>query len=367
MAAANELAGCSSISPVLRRLLYGSSCTQSVKALTWLWTTMLSMTILGLVVLSLRAAFYNPVIRGRRGKRREKEFEDYKLYMSKFYDTSTWELNWVPETSEEKRDEKSCWETDSTSGDITPTASEEQEDGNSSPGLVPAIVASQDGSVFLNLAIPVREGVGTSEEVVDDEDSDYDSTYSYDSVDELRSTMSSSSSVFSMIFQRRRQANLERLQPSDLPQVNSSSSWMSRFMTRRTPQSMTSSGQRSSRSHQTPQSMPSSMSSDFQTSSSPEKKYAKQTRASYLDDAFYHDSDDDHEDDSIDIDSLAGVFLTPPSVQQRMRLRPVDTKQNQSRNVRVRDDPEGFELEPLTPNYRSRQVKNPIAKIFEIS
>jgi len=364
LAAAIELTGCSSISPVLRRLLYGSSCTQSVKGLTWLWTTMLSMTTLGLIVLSLRAAFYNPVIRGRRGKRREKEFEDYKHFMSKYYDTRNWELQWIPDIAAEKK-EKSEWDTESTSEYFTPTASEEEEDGRSSPGLIPAIVSSQDGSTFLNLAIPVQDD-NTSEEVEDDEDSDYDSTYSYDSADELHSTLSATS-VISMMFQKRRQVNRERLHHHDLPHANSSSSsFLGRFMPRRTPQSMRSGGNRSFMSQQTPHSMLSS--SSF---SSPEKNHAHPARPSYLNDAFLHEESDDEDDDSIDVDSLEGVLMSPKGIQYpKLSLPMTSSSQNQNSRYRVRDDLDGFEMEPLTPpprNNQSQSRQRPIAKFFEIS
>lgn len=316
---------------------------------------MLSMTTLGLIVVSLRAAFYNPVIRGRRGKRREKEFEDYKQYMSKYYDTTDWELQWIPEIAAEKK-EKTEWDTESTSEYFTPTVSEEEEDGRSSAGLIPAIVSSQDGSVFLNLAMPVHdERDNTSEEVEDDEDSDYDSTYSYDSADELHSTFSSAS-VFSMMFQKRRQIDRERLHDHDLPHVNSSnSSFLSRFMPRRTPQSMRSNGDRSFMSHQTPDSL---LASSF---SSQEKNNAHPARKSYLNDGFLHEESDDEDDDvSIDIDSLAGVIMSPQRVRYPTLSRSMATSsQNQDSRYRVKVDADEFEMEPLTPP--------PKARFFEIS
>jgi hypothetical protein len=337
---AMELIDCSNISPVFRRLLYGSPCKQSVIGLTWLWTTLLSMTIMGLVVLTLRAAFYNPVIRGRRGKRREKEFEDYKLYMSKYYDTSNWELHLIPDSLEEKKDEQSCSETDSTSGVITPAGSEEEEDIRSNPALVPTIVSSHDGSVFLNLAMPIEDAKDKSvEDADDDNDSDYDSTYSYDSDDDIRSL--------------------------------SSNSVMSRFMPRRAPQSVRSSSDQSfmSISEKTNQSMLSTAStSKGRGARSSDDRYATHGQALYLNNGFFQESDSDDEDDDIDVDSLAGVLMTPPELRYR-RKGGSDSQHPKSR-THVRDDPDGFEMEPLSPSpsyeENPRLKKESMKRNFEI-
>ena len=364
--AAMELVDCSNISPVFRRLLYGSPCNQSVVGLTWLWTTLLSMTIMGLVVLTLRASFYNPVIRGRRGKRREKEFEDYKLYMSKYYDTSNWELHLIPDSLEEKKDEESCSETDSTSGVITPAGSEEEEDVRSNPGLVPTIVSSHDGSVFLNLAVPIEDANDNAlEEAENDDDSDYDSTYSYDSDEDIRSL--SSNSVFSVIFQKRRQKDRERLHAHDLSQVpSSSSSIMSRFMPRRNPQSARSSSDQSfvSISEKTNQSMQSMASTKGRGASSSDERYA--VHALYLNNGFFVESDS--EDDDIDVDSLAGVLMSPPELRYG-RQRGSDSRQHPKSRIHVRDDPDGFEMEPLSPapsNEETPRRKKSMKRDFEI-
>jgi hypothetical protein len=97
MTAMLDLTECSRISPIFRQLLFGSTCTESVKGLASLYSMLILILLLGFVVLSTRAALYNPVIRGRRNKRREKEFDDYKVYMSEFYDTANWDINRIPE------------------------------------------------------------------------------------------------------------------------------------------------------------------------------------------------------------------------------------------------------------------------------
>ena len=324
---------------------------------------MLSMTILGLIVLTLRAAFYNPVIRGRRGKRREKEFEDYKLYMSKFYDTANWDLDWIPEVVAEKKDENSCLETDSTSGEAMPD-SFDVDDDHSNPILVQSIVSSHDGSAVLNLAIPANDAAGHIAECMEnEEDSDYDSTYSCASDDDIRSM--SSSSVFSIIFQKLK-ADRNRLHTHDLPHVqSSSSSIMSRFMPHKTPQSMRSSTNQSFLST-SEQSMVSTSSSNGRGGSSPEIRYAQHTNALHLNNGFSQESDSDDADDSIDVDSLAGVLMTPPELRYSASRR-ADLSRALHSRVRVKDDPDGFELEPLSPspqhnNARSR--KNSVRKYF---
>ena len=300
------------------------------------------MTIISLIVLSTRAAFFNPVIRGRRGKRREKEFEDYKLYMSKFYDTSNWEMHWIPETAKDKFDGDDE-DTSSTSGvDVSPSVSEE-----SNPGLVPAVVSSNDGSVFLNLAMRIDddddesgEEVGDNNDTVvheDDTDSDYDSTYSYDSHDDLNST--STASVFSTIFQtlsqvgRGHRGDLER--PNDLQNTSSgSSSVLGRFFPRRAPVSMRSNANIS-----------------MLSMSSSEKPYAQQVHKSYLNTAFFQEESD--EDDSVD--SMEGVLLTPPAAARYPSLRPGESVRTQRSRFRVQEDPDGVELERLTPSAQQRR------------
>jgi len=300
------------------------------------------MTIISLIVLSTRAAFFNPVIRGRRGKRREKEFDDYKLYMSKFYDTSDWELHWIPETAKDKFDGEDG-DTSSTSGiDVSPSVSEE-----SNPGLVPAGVSSNDGSV-LNLAMRIDEDESGEEggdendnndAIVheDDNDSDYDSTYSYDSHDDLNST--STASVFSAIFQTLSHVGRghrgDREQPNDLQNTSSgSSSVLGRFFPRRAPASMRSNANIS-----------------MLSMSSTEKPYAQQVHKSYLNTAFFQEESD--EDDSVD--SLEGVLLTPPAAARYLSLRLGESARTQRSRFRVRDDPDGMELERLTPSAQQQQ------------
>jgi hypothetical protein len=90
---ATELSECSNIEPIVRQLAQGPTCNDSVAGLTWIFSCLLTISVLGMVILSTRAALFNAVLQVKRQKRREKEFEEYKEYMEEFYDTSMWKLD----------------------------------------------------------------------------------------------------------------------------------------------------------------------------------------------------------------------------------------------------------------------------------
>lgn len=88
----SRLVSCSSISPIFESFYNGPACADSINGQLWLFSSLLGITISGLIMLSTRAALYNPVRRGKLKKRREKEFEDYKKFMSDYYDVSKWDI-----------------------------------------------------------------------------------------------------------------------------------------------------------------------------------------------------------------------------------------------------------------------------------
>jgi hypothetical protein len=88
-----DLTNCSSITPILRQMTFGTTCEESVEGLTFLFSATLTIAVLCMVMLTTRAALFNPLIRGRRKKRRAKEFQEYKEYMTQFYNTSEWSLD----------------------------------------------------------------------------------------------------------------------------------------------------------------------------------------------------------------------------------------------------------------------------------
>lgn len=88
-----DLSDCPSITPILQQITFGTTCAESVEGLTFFFSITLAITVLCMIMLTTRAALFNPLKRARRKKRREKEFQEYREYMSKFYDTSKWELD----------------------------------------------------------------------------------------------------------------------------------------------------------------------------------------------------------------------------------------------------------------------------------
>ena len=81
--AASSLTVCSNIRPTLESIAYGAPCTESIDGLAWLFASLLTITVLGMTMMTLRAALYNPLIPASKKKRREKEFEQYRQYMSR--------------------------------------------------------------------------------------------------------------------------------------------------------------------------------------------------------------------------------------------------------------------------------------------
>lgn len=97
-----DLSSCYKVSPIFRRMLYGPACNDSVTALTWLFSCCLVISILGLIMLSVRAALYNATLRPERRKmskrRLKKEFREYREFMSQYYhDAHEWKLHPSPE------------------------------------------------------------------------------------------------------------------------------------------------------------------------------------------------------------------------------------------------------------------------------
>lgn len=96
IAMGNNLTACDNIEPIARSLLDGATCSVGPKGAAALFGTSFAMALMGLIMLSTRAALYNPVLKPRRVKRREREFREYREYMGKFYDTSKWSMDADP-------------------------------------------------------------------------------------------------------------------------------------------------------------------------------------------------------------------------------------------------------------------------------
>lgn len=95
-----EISDCASISPILNGIMHGETCDEVVSGLSWMYWSTLIITILGLVMVTLRAALYNPTIRGpKRTKAEEtkREFREYKEYMANYYDDAhMWKIQSSP-------------------------------------------------------------------------------------------------------------------------------------------------------------------------------------------------------------------------------------------------------------------------------
>ena len=113
-----DITSCENIVPILEPILEGSTCQSSPEGLAVLFGTTMAIAIVCLILLSTRAALFNPVIVvKKKDKRREMEFDDYKDYMGQFYDTDDWKL--MP-------DKKAIHRSDTCeTNDYSPTSSEE--------------------------------------------------------------------------------------------------------------------------------------------------------------------------------------------------------------------------------------------------
>jgi hypothetical protein len=88
-----DLTDCSTIAPIFHRISYGMACVESPEGLSWMFFITYGIAVLSMILLTTRAALFNPVIQGKRRKRREREFEEYKEYMGTFYNTSAWKMD----------------------------------------------------------------------------------------------------------------------------------------------------------------------------------------------------------------------------------------------------------------------------------
>lgn len=127
IALALDLTSCDRVSPILRTITFGSTCVESVEGLAMMFSMLLAITVSGMIMLTTRAALFNPLIRAKRKKRREKEFQEYKDYMAQFYDVTDWVLDppYVQKASENLSSgsteslEEDKWEDYATPSDIS--------------------------------------------------------------------------------------------------------------------------------------------------------------------------------------------------------------------------------------------------------
>ncbi|KAL7579430.1 hypothetical protein ACA910_014094 [Epithemia clementina (nom. ined.)] len=89
-----ESTTCSSVRPLMEDLAVGATCNDSINSFTWLFSALTALIVLCLIIMSTRAAMFNPVIPTNKKKRREKEFRLYKEFITVCgYDTADWKLD----------------------------------------------------------------------------------------------------------------------------------------------------------------------------------------------------------------------------------------------------------------------------------
>jgi hypothetical protein len=95
-----KLSDCVNISPIVDEIFEGPTCSTTIKGLTWIFGSTLAICILGLCMITLRAALYNATIRRKNRTKEEeirREFKEYQEYMSQFYeDAYEWKFHPSP-------------------------------------------------------------------------------------------------------------------------------------------------------------------------------------------------------------------------------------------------------------------------------
>jgi hypothetical protein len=197
MATAANLTDCSSVQPLVRRLVNGAPCSDSPRGLAWLFGTTASILFVGLAMLSTRAGLYNPVIKPRRIKRREREFQEYKEYMASFYNTNGWKMD------PEKKNTGSAktFDTEESGSPASPQ----------SASVSPSSASSANQSVYIEDA--ASRSTRRSRFRYNDPGVVYYSSDSDDSEDESFGDLSTLSSVISRVFLVRK-AGVSTLPPS---------------------------------------------------------------------------------------------------------------------------------------------------------
>lgn len=140
---ASNLTSCAAVGPMFHQLLNGSPCSESPRGLAWLFGTSASLLAIGLAMLSVRAGLYNPVLKPRRIKRREREFREYKEYMANYYQTGDWQMDPSPTKKAKDLASTQTFDTDVTEGDASSSPRT-----NVSARRSPVSVASDDRSVY---------------------------------------------------------------------------------------------------------------------------------------------------------------------------------------------------------------------------
>lgn len=131
-----DIMSCSTVSPILRRIFYGPICTESVDGLTWIYSTTLVISVMGLTMLSVRAALYNATVRRHKKPSRraaQREWDDYKEYMAQYYgDADDWTRGPTKTTREDLQ-------ADSFETEVTAKPSIDLDDNDAQVHVMPVV------------------------------------------------------------------------------------------------------------------------------------------------------------------------------------------------------------------------------------
>lgn len=194
------LTSCESISPLVRRLTHGAVCSESAQGLTSIWACSLAICILCSVMLTTRAALYNSIKKRKPREKKsrravEKEFEEYKKFMSDFYpDTDQWKMGAAKNRKQIEIEFGSQIQPNPTFETMATSKESMDEDD----------IADSDGS-GPNEVVVKDECVQSTEENLVTDDFSYDSSYESDSdeSESIRSDDGSQSAFTSFIVETR--------------------------------------------------------------------------------------------------------------------------------------------------------------------
>ena len=108
-----DLVSCNKVSPIYRRVFNGPTCNESVYGLSCMFAAYFATIVFGMIMISLRAAMYGRIILENDDIEQENdegdisssterggEWEDYKVWMSNYYDTEEWKKQASPKNDE---------------------------------------------------------------------------------------------------------------------------------------------------------------------------------------------------------------------------------------------------------------------------
>ncbi|CAJ1952020.1 unnamed protein product [Cylindrotheca closterium] len=174
-----DLISCSRVSPIIRRVTNGAICNESVKGATSIWACSFSLLLCCFTMLSLRAALFNSIKRGRKRDKKpkrvvEKEFEEYKEFMKEYYgdEVGKWKAQGVKLKSQINHVE---FDLGSQFIESKPTFDTEGSSPDSARGGVFTFEYVDNGETGTEIAPVMEDPTANGEEAGEDEASSYES------------------------------------------------------------------------------------------------------------------------------------------------------------------------------------------------